>query len=188
MDPADPHITQLLAGLTARDRADGLTAALPVVYEELRRLSRSLLANERANHTLQPTALVNEAYMRLAGREAPWESRGQFYRTAARVMRHILIDHARERKALKRGGGAKAIPLTDGLAAIGCGDEDLLDLDAALAALTAMDEQKGRVVELRFYGGCSIDETAEALGVSTATVERDWRFARAWLRTKLQES
>ena len=117
-----------------------------------------------------------------------WESRGQFFRTAARVMRHILIDHARERKALKRGGGAKAIPLTAGFAELGCTDDDLLSLDEALRQLVALDEQKGRVVELRFYGGCTIDQTADALGISTATVERDWRFARAWLRTKLEES
>jgi RNA polymerase sigma factor (TIGR02999 family) len=184
----DPEITQLLAALKRGGDAEaeaGVAGALPLVYAELRRVSAGLLSGERRNHTLQPTALVNEAYVRLAGRDTPWTDRRHFFRSAAIVMRHILVDHARERQAQKRGGDRIAIPLTDGLAVIGCDDDEILALDEALKELSDLDPRKAEVVEQRFFAGSTIAETAEVLGISAATVEREWSFARAWLRDRL---
>lgn len=184
---ADPDVTRLIAELSDVDRTAGLAEGLPVVYEELRRLAGAMLADERGGHTLQATALVHEAYLRLANRHR-WESRGQYRRTAARVMRHLLIDHARVKKAAKRGGGQRPVALAAAAAAeIGATADDLVSLDDAMRRLETLDGQKARVVELRFFAGCTIQETAEALGISTATVEREWRFARAWLRRRLEE-
>jgi RNA polymerase sigma factor (TIGR02999 family) len=162
-----------------------------MVYDELRAIASSYLRNERPAHTLQTTALVHEAWIRLSDRDAAhFSSRAHFFRAAALAMRRILLHHAEKTNALKRGGGQP-------VAQSGCeieppqqGEQDpieLLALDEALHKLAEVDSQKAQVVELRYFGGCSIDETAEALGISTATVERDWRFARAWLRTALRE-
>jgi RNA polymerase sigma-70 factor, ECF subfamily len=155
---------------------------LPIVYAELRRLAASYLSRERPGHTLQPTALVHEAYMRLLDqRQVDWANRAQFMGLAAVMMRRILVNHARDRVADKRGGGAEHVPLTLGGEDIGAAEVDLLDLHDALTRLSESDPRKGQIVELKFFGGLTTDEIADTLRVSTATVERDWKFARAWL-------
>jgi len=158
-----------------------------MIYEELRALAQRYLFQERAGHTLQATALVNEAYLHLRDADRlVWTDRAHFFRIAARTMRHILINHAERRGAAKRGGGRKPVELAENIPLRdGEPDENLLDLDEALKKLAREYPQKAEVVELRHFGGCTIDEAAEALGVSTATVERDWRFARAWLLAEL---
>jgi RNA polymerase sigma factor (TIGR02999 family) len=155
---------------------------LSMVYEELRRLAAGYLRGERPGHTLQPTALVHEAYLRLLHqRQIDWANRAQFMGLAAVMMRRILVNHARDRIADKRGGGAEHVPLTLAGEGIGAGQVNLLDLHDALTRLSAADARKGRIVELKFFAGLTTDEIAETLGLSTATVERDWKFARAWL-------
>jgi RNA polymerase sigma factor (TIGR02999 family) len=155
---------------------------LPVVYAELRRLAASYLRRERPGHTLQPTALVHEAYVRLLDqRQVDWGNRAQFLGLAAVMMRRILVNHARDRVAEKRGGGAEHLPLTLAGEGIGAAEVDLLDLHDALNRLSESDPRKGRIVELKFFGGLTTEEIADALSISTATVERDWKFARAWL-------
>jgi len=171
--------------------AETLDALFPVVYDELRRLAGRFLKRERAGHTLQPTALVHEAYMRLSEqRRIGWEDRARFFGAAAQTMRRILVNHARDRRAAKRGGGAAPITLdVDSDAALGLvsesPDEDLLAVDEALTALAALDPRATRVVELRYFAGLSIEETAEVLGISPATVKREWASARAWLRREV---
>ena len=161
---------------------DGPDGILPIVYAELRRLAASYLSRERQGHTLQPTALVHEAYVRLIDqRQIDWNNRAQFIGLAAVMMRRILVNHARERIADKRGGGAEHVPLTLAGEGIGAPEVNLLDLHEALNDLTATDPRKGRIVELKFFGGLTTAEIAEHLGLSVATVERDWKFARAWL-------
>jgi RNA polymerase sigma factor (TIGR02999 family) len=155
---------------------------LPIVYAELRRLAASYLRRERPGHTLQPTALVHEAYVRLMDqRHIDWSNRAQFMGLAAVMMRRVLVNHARDRLADKRGGGAEHVPLTLAGEGIGAEEVNLLDLHDALDRLTESDPRKGKIVELKFFGGLTTDEIAEMLNVSTATVERDWKFARAWL-------
>ena len=162
--------------------ADAPDHLLPVVYGELRRLAATYLRRERPGHTLQPTALVHEAYMRLLEqRQVDWSNRAQFMGLAAVMMRRILVNHARDRAAGKRGRGAEHVPLTLAGEAIGAAEVNLLDLHEALDHLAETDPRKGRIVELKFFGGLTTDEIAETLGVSAATVERDWKFARAWL-------
>jgi RNA polymerase sigma-70 factor, ECF subfamily len=161
---------------------DGPDGILPIVYAELRRLAASYLSRERQGHTLQPTALVHEAYVRLIDqRQIDWNNRAQFVGLAAVMMRRILVNHARDRIADKRGGGAEHVPLTLAGEGIGAPTVNLLDLHEALNDLTATDPRKGQIVELKFFGGLTTTEIAEHLGLSVATVERDWKFARAWL-------
>ncbi len=180
------EVTQILNDLESTDQATAFAKLLPLVYTELRALSEGYLRHERADHTLQATALVHEAYVRLAGqRGAKWENRAHFFRVAAKVMRRILINHALARRAAKRGHGRSPASLGEITVFLPELDVDLLDLHDALEHLAERDRQKARVVELRFFAGCTIEETAEALDISTATVERDWRFARAWLRSRL---
>ena len=180
--PENVEITQILADLESTDQATAFAKLLPLVYEELRALSEGYLRHERSDHTLQATALVHEAYVHLAGRQdAKWENRAHFFRVAAKVMRRILINHALARKASKRGGGRAGVALEEVTAVLPDMNVDLIDVHESLELLARQDRQKARVVELRFFGGCTIEETAEALDISTATVERDWRFARAWL-------
>lgn len=160
---------------SARDRL------VAVLYPELRALADRQLRGERANHTLQPTALVNEAYLRLSGLERmDWQDRGHFVRMAARVMREVLVDHARRRQAAKRDGGHR-VTLTGLDIAAETGAVDALALDAALTRLEKIDPDKARVVEMRYFGGLTIEETAQAMGSSPATVKRQWQSARAWL-------
>ncbi len=153
-----------------------------MVYDELRRLASYYLSRERDEHTLQSTALVHEAYLRLAGQSPPeWQNRAHFFGIAAHLMRQILVEHARSRNAAKRGSGAYKLTLDDALdLPTPCG-VDLVLLDRALTELSAMDEQQGRIVELRYFAGLTIEDTSEVLGVSPATVKRDWVTARAWL-------
>jgi RNA polymerase sigma factor (TIGR02999 family) len=155
---------------------------LPIVYAELRRLAASYLRRERPGHTLQPTALVHEAYVRLLDqRQIDWSNRAQFMGLAAVMMRRILVNHARDRAAEKRGGGAEHVPLTLAGEGIGAIEVNVLELHEALTRLSESDPRKSQIVELKFFGGLTTDEIADTLSVSTATVERDWKFARAWL-------
>jgi RNA polymerase sigma factor (TIGR02999 family) len=183
---APPGVTQLLKDWNEGDQS-ALDKLMPLVYAELRRLANNYLRRERANHTLQPTALVNEAYLRLVDqRNARWQNRAQFFGVAAQLMRRILVDHARLHQALKRGGSEQQrLSLTNVERVADKPDIDLLALHEALNELAELDPQQSRIVELKFFGGLSIEETAEVLGVGHATVERDWKMARAWLRSKL---
>jgi RNA polymerase sigma factor (TIGR02999 family) len=159
---------------------------VPLVYDELRRQAARHLRRERRDHTLRPTALVHEAYLRLVGqRQAAWKNRAQFFAVAAQMMRRVLVDHARQHKATKRAGSWCRVSLDEGVAAGGPRDLDLVALESALAELGEIDPPKARMVELRFFGGMSLEETAEALAVSPATVSREWRMARAWLYRRM---
>lgn len=180
-------ITQLLIDWGQGDQA-ALERLMPLVYSELRRLASNYLRRERAEHTLQPTALVNEAYLKLVDqRNARWQNRAHFFGIAAQLMRRILVDHARQRQAVKRGGvDQQRLSITSAGAVVKQPEIDLLALNEALDELGQMDPQQSRIVELKFFGGLSIEETAEVLGISHATVERDWKLARAWLRRQLE--
>jgi RNA polymerase sigma-70 factor, ECF subfamily len=183
--PSRGYVTQLL--VRARRGDSGATDELfPLVYDELRSVAAAFLQRERAGHTLQPTALVNEVYLRLVGpSEVEWENRGHFFGAAARAIRRILTDHARSRGREKRGGGMGRVPLDEANPAIDVDMLDMVALDEALTKLASMDEQIAKVVELRFFAGLTEEETARALGVSSSTVTRDWRFARVWLKREL---
>ena len=183
--PASHDVTQLLLAWSEGDHG-ALEQLMPLVYAELRRLAKRYMRNERAGHTLQTTALIHEAYLRLIdARHVRWQNRAHFFAIAARLMRQILVDFARERGYQKRGGGARKVSLEEA-PAIGQGrDEALVAVDEALSALAGIDIRKSHVVELRYFGGLSVEETAEALKVSPETVRRDWRLARSWLLRKL---
>jgi RNA polymerase sigma factor (TIGR02999 family) len=173
--------TQLLLAWTAGDR-QALDQMLPAVYDELHRLATRYLARERRDHTLQPTALVHEAFLRLINqREVDWRNRAQFLGVAAGLMRRILVNHARDRSAAKRGGSQERVSLSLVDIPSDAPDVDLIALEDALERLNTLDERKAKVVELRFYGGLTNEEVSEVLGISRATVEREWSFARAWL-------
>ncbi len=181
LDSGRSSETQLLLAWTAGDRR-ALDQMLPIVYDELHRLATGYLAHERPDHTLQPTALVHEAFLRLINqREVDWRNRAHFLGVAAGLMRRILVNHARDRSAEKRGGAQERVSLSLVDTPSEEPDVDLIALEEALERLTALDERKAKVVELRFYGGLKTDEVAEVLRVSRATVEREWSFARAWL-------
>lgn len=179
-------VTQLLLDWRAGDAA-ALDRLLPLVYDDLHHLARVQFARERRGHTLQPTALVHEAYLRLVEiRRIAWQDRAHFLALAATTMRRILVGHARKHRAAKRGGGAFSVTLGEEIAG-GAGPEaDLLALDQALGALAELDPRQARIVELRYFGGLTIEETAEALEVSPATVKSDWQMARAWLFNRLE--
>ena len=183
MAPDPPDLTRLL-----RDWASGqpqaLTRLVELVYPELRRIAAQHLSRERPGHTLQPTSLVNEAYLRLAqqGPGKQWTDRTHFFAVAARIVRAVLVDHARARLAAKRGAGAISVELSEAAGQVPAPPVDLLDLDEALAALERLDAQQSRIVELRHFAGLSIEETAGVLGISPATVKRDWVVAKTWIR------
>ncbi len=178
--PGGP-ITQLLMRSREGDRG-AFDQLLPLVYGELRRLAQQYLKRERPNHTLQSTALVHETYLRLIGQDAiPWQTRAHFFGVAANLMRQILVDHARVQKTVKRGGGACRLTLDDRLELLPQTDIDLVALDDALVALATLDPRQARLVELRFFGGLTIEECADVLEMSVATVKRQWALARAWL-------
>jgi RNA polymerase sigma-70 factor (ECF subfamily) len=184
-DPLSHNITHLL-----KEWSDGDERALdrltPLVYEELRQQAARYLRHERPGHTLQTTALINEAYLRLIDvKEVDWQSRKHFFAIAANLMRRVLVDHARRRDAEKRGGDNIRLTLDDTLAVASGPDVDLLAIDEALERLSVIDGQQARVVELRFFSGLSVEETAAALGISPKTVKRDWSVARAWLRREI---
>ncbi|MDT4968288.1 MAG: hypothetical protein QOJ64_3025 [Acidobacteriota bacterium] len=179
-------VTELLHDWSSGDKS-ALNKLMPLVQSELHRLANAYLRRERANHTLQPTALVNEAYLKLVDQKnAKWQNRAQFFGVAAQLMRRILVDHARVHQAQKRGGSdQERLSLTNIESPTDSPNLDLLALHEALEELAKLDEQQSRIVELKFFGGLSIEETTEVLGVGHATVERDWKMARAWLRSKL---
>jgi RNA polymerase sigma factor (TIGR02999 family) len=180
MGSAPPDVTQLLRAWS-RGEASALEKLLPVVYAELRQRARRYMARERPDHSLQTTDLIHEAYLRLVGsKPVDWQNRAHFFALSARLMRQILVDHARSRRYEKHGGARRRVELVEGMV---CGelDWDLVQLDEALQALSAADARKGRVVELRFFGGLSAEETAQVLEVSPQTVLRDWRLSKAWL-------
>lgn len=161
---------------------------MPLVYEELRRLARHYLRQERSDHTLQSTALVHEAYVRLASQASPdWRGRAHFYGVAARVMRQILVDHARTERAAKRGGDSLKVTLNEDLVGAVRQDLDILGLDEALTRLAELSPQQSQIVELRFFSGLSIEDTSEVLGISPATVKRGWTAARAWLFREMNQ-
>jgi RNA polymerase sigma factor (TIGR02999 family) len=178
-------ITKLLQGWQGGDGA-ALDALVPVVYKELRRLAHYELRKERPDHTLQSTALVHEAYFRLVGRDLPqWEGRTHFFAIAAKLMRQILVDYARRRRASKRGSGVCMLTLDDAMAMPQGKDVDVVAVDDALNTLAEVDPRQSRVVELRFFAGLSLEETSEVMGIATATVQRDWTAARAWLHREI---
>jgi RNA polymerase sigma factor (TIGR02999 family) len=183
-----PQVTQLLIDWGNGDE-NALQQLIPLVHDELRRVARRHMAHERAQHTLQATALVNEAYMRLIDiRQVRWQNRAHFFAMSARLMRRILVDFARSRRYQKRGGGAQKVSLDEALIVSPEPGSDLVALDEALTALAAVDQRKAQVVEMRFFGGLSVEETAEALHVSRDTVMRDWKLAKAWLLRELKAS
>jgi len=179
-EPSSP-VTELLVRWRGGDR-EALEELMPLVYEELRRLAHHYLRQERSDHTLQSTALVHEAYLRLAGQNPPqWQNRAHFFGIAAHIMRQILVEYARGRRAAKRGGNALTLTLDEAVALPRGIDVDVVALDQALSELSDLDPQQGRIVELRFFAGLTIEDTSEVLGISPATVKREWTTARAWL-------
>ena len=180
------QVTQLLRAWGDGDQ-DALRALVPLVEAELRRLARRHMARERRDHTLQATALVNETFLRLTGAQSvPWQDRSHFLGIAARLMRQVLVDHARAKGYQKRGGGAVKTELDDGMTVSPSLNVDLIALNDALDALDKIDERKCRVVDMRFFAGMTVEETAEALHVSTDTVKRDWRLAKLWLLREME--
>ena len=180
------EVTQLLADWGKGDRS-ALDKLLPLVHSELRRIAQRQMSQERPGHTLQATALVNEAYLKLAGQQGfDWQNRAHFFAVCAQVMRHILIDHARAHARDKRGGGAVKVSLNDALVADDQASH-FIALDEALRRLESLDPQKGKVVELRYFGGLSIEEAAEVMNVSPRTVRREWQRAKAWLYRMMTE-
>jgi RNA polymerase sigma factor (TIGR02999 family) len=188
MRPESHEVTKLLKDWGAGDESVP-EKLMPLVYDELRRLAHQYMRREKPGHTLQTSALVNEAYLRLVKQsEIQWESRAHFFGIAARLMRQILVDQARRRNFAKRGGGAIRVSLNDATAIAHEQSASVVALDEALKTLEQTDPRKSRIVELRFFGGMSIEETAEALKVSPGTVMREWTFARAWLRQEMNAS
>jgi RNA polymerase sigma factor (TIGR02999 family) len=180
-------VTQLLIKWSKGDQS-ALDEVIRLVHPELRRLARHYMARESPGHTLQTSALINEAYIRLVDQQKmPWQSRGHFYGVAAQVMRHILIDHARKHRYAKRGGGARKVPVDEATMVNDKRAEELVALDEALKALATLDLRKSQIIELRFFGGLSIAETAEVLNISPMTVTREWRTAKAWLRHEMNK-
>jgi RNA polymerase sigma factor (TIGR02999 family) len=180
-----PNITELLVGYGRGDK-EALDRLMPIVYEELRRQAARYLRREQAGHTLQTTALIHEAYVRLVDqRNVQWQNRAHFFGIAAQLMRRILVDHARTKKRAKRGGSDIRVSLTEATVAVKGQDLDVVAVDEALQRLAAIDEQQSRVVELRFFSGLTVEETAEVMGISPATVKRDWSMAKAWLHREL---
>jgi RNA polymerase sigma factor (TIGR02999 family) len=184
-ETSQPDITGLLLAVS-RGETRALDALLPIVYDELRRIARVHMRREATGHTLETTGLVHEAYLRLIdGERVEWQDRNHFYSTASRAMRRVLVDHARSRHRLKRGDGAAPLPLAEDLAMTDEQADHLIALDEALERLHAWSERRCRIVECRFFGGLSLEETAEVIGISPATVKREWALARAWLNREL---
>ena len=180
-------VTEMLAEWSDSGDREALDKLVPIVYDELRRQASRYLQHERPGHTLQTTALVHEAYVRLIDQAGVrWQNRAHFFGIAAEMMRRILVDHARKRRALKRGGDALKLTLNEGLNASSERNLDLIAVDEALTKLLVMDQQQSRIVELRFFGGLNVQETAAVLGISERTVKRDWSVAKAWIRRELR--
>jgi RNA polymerase sigma-70 factor (ECF subfamily) len=186
--PSRKDVTGLLIDWSKGDQ-EALNKLMPLVYDELHRLARRYLRNERPGHTLQTTALVHEAYLKLVDQtNTSWQNRVQFFSAAAQVMRHVLVDYARSRRAFKRGGDYCRLSLDEAVISSEEKDPDLLTLNEALNGLAALDSQQSRVVELRVFGGLTVEETAEALGVSPRTVKREWSMAKAWLHKQMRNN
>jgi RNA polymerase sigma factor (TIGR02999 family) len=185
--PAIPEeITQLLMNWSQGDKA-ALDQLVPLVYPELRRLAKRHMNRENPAHTLQTSALINEAYLKLVDQQnVQWQNRAHFFAVAAQVMRHILVDHARTRNYAKRGGGASKLPLDEAAALTERRATELIALDDALRDLARLDERRSQIIELRFFGGLSLEETAEVMNISPSTVQREWRAARAWLHHTIE--
>jgi RNA polymerase sigma factor (TIGR02999 family) len=182
----EADVTRLLRAWSSGD-SKALDALTPLVYEELHRRAHGYMRRENPGHMLQTTALVNEAYLRMVDlRQVSWRDRAHFFALASRVIRHVLVDAARSRRSLKRGADAVPAALDEDLLVSETPPADIIALDDALQALSAIDDRKNQVVELRFFGGLTVEETAEVLGVSPETVKRDWKLAKAWLRRELQ--
>jgi len=185
--PSPQEVTQLLAAWGKGDRS-ALDKLLPLVHTELRRIAQRQMSQERPGHTLQATALVNEAYLKLAGQQGfDWQNRAHFFAVCAQVMRHILIDHARAHARDKRGGGAVKVSLNDALVVAEDQASHFIALDEALRRLESLDPQKGKIVELRYFGGLSVEEAAEVMNISPRTVRREWQRAKAWLYRMMTE-
>jgi RNA polymerase sigma factor (TIGR02999 family) len=184
LPPGTDPITELLQKLKTGDR-DAEDRLIALVYNDLRRLAERNLRNERPEHTLQATALVHEAYLRLTGKPIDWQNRAHFFAVAAQQMRRILVDYARAVRAKRRGSGGRKLSLDDVLLISDSESEELIDIDASLNSLAEWDARQAKVVELRFFGGLTEEEIASVLGVSTKTVKRDWNMARAWLQLRL---
>ena len=188
MTPSPHEVTQLLVAWRNGDQL-ARDELIPLVYQELHRLAHQYMSRERPGHTLQTSALVNEAFLRLADqRDVQWQNRAHFIGIAGQMMRRILVDYARNRRYAKRGGGALQVSLDEELIVSEERTAEVVALDEALQSLARLDERKSRLVELRFFGGLSIEETAEVLGVSPGTVMRDWTLAKAWLRREMSEN
>ena len=184
-EPSPADVTQLLGQWSAGDR-EALDAMIPLVYDELRRMAHGHMARERAGHTMQATALVNDVYLKLKKEQSSaWKNRAQFFAVAAQMMRRILVDHARQHASAKRGGGAQQVTLDDAMLVSNDHASEMLAIDEALQKLEQLDKRKSQVAVMRFFAGLTVEETAEALAISIETVARDWRFARAWLRNEL---
>jgi len=182
---SQPNITELLVGYQGGDK-EALDQLMPIVYDELRRQAARYLRREQAGHTLQTTALIHEAYVRLVDqRNVQWQNRAHFFGIAAQLMRRILVDHARTKKRVKRGGSKVQVSLADATVATTGPDLDIVALDEALERLEKLDQQQSRVVELRYFSGLTVEETAEVMGISTATVKREGSVARTWLHREL---
>jgi RNA polymerase sigma-70 factor, ECF subfamily len=187
MTSAGHEVTRLLNQWAHGDRA-ALDQLLPLVYKELHKMAKRYMEEQSPGHTLQTTAVIHEAYLKLAGTEQDWQSREHFFGVAAKAMRHVLVDHARARKAAKRGGEVQMLPLEEGIAISGGVAAEIVVLDEALTALAKLDPRKGQVVELRYFGGLSVEQTARTLKISPETVNRDWQFARSFLQREIRHS
>jgi len=188
MTPSTQQVSQLLMAWRGGD-LDAFDRLMPMVYEELRRLAHRYMRRAPAGQTLQTTALVHEAYLRLAGHgNVDWQNRAHFFAVCSQVMRSLLVDRARSRYAIKRGGGLRQVELNDATAQIAIQDEKILALDQALDRLAAIDPRKTRIVEMRYFGGMSVEETAEVLELSPITIKREWSKARAWLYREMGQS
>lgn len=186
-DSARGEVTQLLTQWRSGDRT-ALDRLMPLVYNELRVIAARYLRKERAGHTLQSTALVNEAYIRLVDSRADWQNRAHFFAVAARIIRGLLVDHARARLASKRGGASLSLSLDEAIAVPDNREVHIIAVDDALTSLSRMDKQQGRIVELRFFGGLTIEETSDVLQISPSTVKRDWILAKTWIVRELSNS
>jgi len=185
-DPGREDVTVLLTEMT-KGNTDAASKLIPLVYQELRELAANYMRHERSDHTLQPTALVHEAFLKLVQqRSVDWQSRAHFFGVAAQVMRRILVDHARGHLRRKRGGGQRSVPIDEALVFTPEQSENLVKLDQSLERLTQIDPRQGKIVELRFFGGLTVEQTADLLGISPKTVKRDWSMAKAWLHGDLK--
>lgn len=183
-EPNSPQLTQVLQQLSEGNH-EAVDRLMPLVYDELRELAAQYMQREAKGHTLRSTALVNEAYVKLCGADTDWRGRTHFFAASAQAMRRILVDHARGKARIKRGGGLERVEFDEDLLGKEQNSEDLLALDEALEKLAAVDQRQARIVELRFFGGLTTSEVAEALGISKRTVELEWKMIRAWLRREL---